>query len=465
MTTQDNYVPIVYQGNGTTTDFDFSFRIISKTNTLVYLQDTSGIQTKQTLDSDYTVVLNNLGQNGGTIKFITAPTSVLKVVIGRSLVAEQPSPFKTSSEFPSITIENSFDRNNLLIQDLLEKANRNIIFPIGSGFDSKLTSIVADTVIGVDSAGTKLELYSFTNIPVTEASLYGKELVKKTNSLEARNWLELSQNGIFEWQTIITYPQNSYCLYLGVLYKSLQASNLNKNPTTETSWWKNLGINDATITTKGVNYLNINDWTGLIPSNNIATPNTKIDVTAGKVPDSLGATLLELSSGTLDITLSTDWAAGTVPGLTSISIYIFAIASGLKLDVNSGGSNITVAKRLIGSVSTDGSSNILLYSYKSYSQNNESLASWMTPDYLAGVSISTTTGNTYVVPADGFIFVVVAASATSFVQLNNGANTLILCDPDTFTGTSNNILVKKNTSIYVSSRINGTITFYPFLGN
>lgn len=268
----------------------------------------------------------------------------------------------------------------------------------------------------------------------------------------------VSKNGIPEWIATETYNLNGFCLYLGVLYKSLQASNLNKNPITETTWWKNLGVY----------YLNINDWTGLIPSNNVATPNTKIDVTEGKVPDSLGVTLLELSSGTLDITLSTDWATGTVPSLTSISIYIFAITSGLKLDVDSSGSNIIVAKRLIGSVSTDGSSNILLHSYKSYSQNNESLASWMTPDYSAGVLVSTTTGNTYVVPADGFLFVITEASATSFIQLkyfNTSGNILVSCDPDTFTGTSDNILVKKNTSIYVSSRTNGTITFYPFLGN
>ena len=233
MTTQDNYTPIVYQGNGITTDFDFSFRILGKEDTLVYLEDTIGIQTKQTLDSDYSVVLNNLGQNGGTIKFTIAPTSILKVVIGRSLTLEQPTPYGTSTEFQSKRVENNFDRNNLLIQDLGEKISRNINVPIGSTIDTELDVIADNTVLGINEDSTKFKLYSFTDIPTASTSIYGRELVQKLNSLEARNFLEVSKNGISEWQATITYSSNGYCNYSGVLYKSLQESNLNKNPVTK----------------------------------------------------------------------------------------------------------------------------------------------------------------------------------------------------------------------------------------
>ena len=40
-----------------------------------------------------------------------------------------------------------------------------------------------------------------------------------------------------KWDSEITYNQNSIVNYNGVLYKSLQAANLNKNPGTEFTWW------------------------------------------------------------------------------------------------------------------------------------------------------------------------------------------------------------------------------------
>jgi hypothetical protein len=46
------------------------------------------------------------------------------------------------------------------------------------------------------------------------------------------------QKSIFDWDSTITYSQNDFVSYVGKLYKSLQNSNLNKQPSTQPTWWE-----------------------------------------------------------------------------------------------------------------------------------------------------------------------------------------------------------------------------------
>jgi hypothetical protein len=47
----------------------------------------------------------------------------------------------------------------------------------------------------------------------------------------------LHEMGIPEWDAGTVYYQDSYCQVAGITYYSLQDNNLNKNPTTQTSYW------------------------------------------------------------------------------------------------------------------------------------------------------------------------------------------------------------------------------------
>ncbi len=64
-----------------------------------------------------------------------------------------------------------------------------------------------------------------------------------------------------------------------------------------------------------------------------------------------------------DITEDTSWASGTAPTLTSITVYVFAVYDNTTpyfiFDVDEIGTNITPAKRLIGSFLTDSSGDIV----------------------------------------------------------------------------------------------------------
>ena len=53
-----------YAGNGSTTSFAYSFKIFKDSNlTVALVNDTSGAETAQTLDADYTVT--GAGTDGG----------------------------------------------------------------------------------------------------------------------------------------------------------------------------------------------------------------------------------------------------------------------------------------------------------------------------------------------------------------------------------------------------------------
>lgn len=131
MTIADNYLPVKYTGNGTTVDFSFTFDILNETYVKVILENiATGVQTVKTLTSDYTVVFNSLG---GTITFITAPTSAYYVIIARELPLSQEVPYKTSTGFDAVRIEQSLDKLMAITQQLQDDLERVMKYPVGAG--------------------------------------------------------------------------------------------------------------------------------------------------------------------------------------------------------------------------------------------------------------------------------------------------------------------------------------------
>src|SRR5690242_15130947 len=108
MAISDNYVPVKELGNGVTTQFSGSWAVLVASYIRVYLEDvTTGVQTLQTLTTDYGLVFDD---SGFTVTFNVAPTSANYVVIGRSVEIDQTDPYKTSKGFQGAVIENSFDK-------------------------------------------------------------------------------------------------------------------------------------------------------------------------------------------------------------------------------------------------------------------------------------------------------------------------------------------------------------------
>jgi len=150
----DNYEPVKLAGNGTTTEFSFSWPLAADDNIRVYLEDaTTG---EQTLNTDYTVSFDDKIP-GGTVTFTTAPTSDYYVVIGRSMAKTQEVGLTTSGGFQARVVESIVDRLTMQIQDLQEQVNRAILVPLGTAEEDvpDYTGLISDAAEAATSAASE----------------------------------------------------------------------------------------------------------------------------------------------------------------------------------------------------------------------------------------------------------------------------------------------------------------------
>jgi microcystin-dependent protein len=117
-----------YTGNGVTTAFTGSFRILDQTHITVILTDTSGVDTTQALTTNYTV--SGVGGATFTVTFLVAPPSGYGVTIVRNVPLTQGLDLVLNDEFPSTEMENSLDKATMVDQQLKESQDRSLKFPV-----------------------------------------------------------------------------------------------------------------------------------------------------------------------------------------------------------------------------------------------------------------------------------------------------------------------------------------------
>lgn len=119
MTVANNYHKVTYVGNGSTTSFSFDFPIIGDSSIKVYV---SIDDTETEVDaSNYSV---NVSDNGGNVVFKTAPVKGSVVAIIRLTDQTQETPYKTSSGFPAVRVEEAFDKLTMITQEQQEVLDR-----------------------------------------------------------------------------------------------------------------------------------------------------------------------------------------------------------------------------------------------------------------------------------------------------------------------------------------------------
>jgi len=123
-------VPIhIYTGNGTATEFSYTFTIFDETDiVLTLLTIASGVETNIT--SNYSV--------NDTLKKVTYPvsgsplTSAYKLVISRNVPDEQDINFTSSGAFNTTNITESFDKTIMNIQEVKEVLSRCVKWKIST---------------------------------------------------------------------------------------------------------------------------------------------------------------------------------------------------------------------------------------------------------------------------------------------------------------------------------------------
>jgi len=136
VTARDEYV-----GNGSTTAFTYSFRILTTADIQV-LSD--GVV--QTLTTDYTV--SGAGDSGGgTVTYVTAPASAVAVTLIRLQKIEQQTDYITNQTFASRAeiIEKDLDKAIMGLQQQDERLNRALSLTVQS---TKTAITMPDPVAG-----------------------------------------------------------------------------------------------------------------------------------------------------------------------------------------------------------------------------------------------------------------------------------------------------------------------------
>ena len=122
-TVSDTESPVKIYSTGTATEYAIPFDYISDSDIVVTLVNaTTGAETAQTLDVDYTIVSD-------TVTYSSAPGAGYKVVIQRVTPYTQEASFSAGEAPPLTTYESAFDKSIYIAQDLNERLERALLLP------------------------------------------------------------------------------------------------------------------------------------------------------------------------------------------------------------------------------------------------------------------------------------------------------------------------------------------------
>lgn len=158
-------------GDGSTTVFAFTFRMLEETDMDVYVD---GVLQ----GSGYTVDIDSDGV-GGTVTFTSAPADDAELLFVRSLDLTQETSLPTEGNISEEEVENVFDKLTILVQQVAEETNRALTLPIESSLSGEFSNEPTDTLILPvwDDDDQMFEFKSVSNV-ITEAlpSLNGGDI-------------------------------------------------------------------------------------------------------------------------------------------------------------------------------------------------------------------------------------------------------------------------------------------------
>ena len=183
-----------YTGNGVTTAFTGSFRILDQTHITVILTDTSGVDTTQALTTNYTV--SGVGGATFTVTFLVAPANGYGVTIARNVPLTQGLDLVLNDEFPSTEMENSLDKATMIDQQLKESQDRAVKFPISdaAGLSTTLPTAAqrASKFMSFDASGQPAVSAGAAGVPV---SAFMATVLDDTTAAAARTTLGSTATG------------------------------------------------------------------------------------------------------------------------------------------------------------------------------------------------------------------------------------------------------------------------------
>jgi hypothetical protein len=198
MTVSTTIIKNFHNGNASTTNFAYQFRILEDTDLLVIIRTNStGAETTKTLSTHYTVA--GAGDaSGGSITFTggNIPASGETVVIRRNVPQTQAIDYIANDPFPAETHEEGLDRGTMVAQQVAEESDRSIKLSRTNTMTSTEFTVGAtdraNKVLAFDSAGEisvtqELGTYQGTDATTTTAAYAIRDMIKSTTAGQLNN--------------------------------------------------------------------------------------------------------------------------------------------------------------------------------------------------------------------------------------------------------------------------------------
>ncbi len=189
-------------GDGAVVAFEFSFPVKQDSDIVVKkILNATGVATTQTINSDYTVVLNTTTE-GGTVTYTVAPLGTEDSFLKRAVDRDQQTALPVLGTFKEVAIENELDRSRLIDIEQQEQLGRCIIITETaslSDIQAPSGSSASDRALGIwgwDSAGTGLTLYSATIIDAVSVIASKGDIVRGSDAGAAEQ-LTVGADGTF----------------------------------------------------------------------------------------------------------------------------------------------------------------------------------------------------------------------------------------------------------------------------
>ena len=197
MTISSTTVKNSYSGDGSTTTFNYTFKIFADSDLQVIIRSAAGTETVKTITTHYTV--SGAGDaNGGSVTFTSGniPTATETVLLRRAVPQTQAIDYIANDPFPAESHEEGLDRATMTTQQIQEELDRAIKLSRTNTMTStefttsatdRASKILAFDASGEISVTQELGTFKGTDATVTTEAYVQRDIIKSTTAGQLNN--------------------------------------------------------------------------------------------------------------------------------------------------------------------------------------------------------------------------------------------------------------------------------------